>query len=434
MGERTCSTSVSEPYGEVIRAGEDAKRIAQKAQIAITPAGTWLCLWTQASTEDAADQSVMLSRSADSGRTWDEPFTIEGPTEGPRVASWVVPFVVPHTGRIYAFFWWCTQPDPLRDAGHIYVRYSDDDGLTWSRRYPPWPRRYPLPRPRHSGIDEEGHQIHGWNCAPPAIMPNGKVVFTFTKIRPSTITPWLQASHKLDLRIGNPADHHACLWHTQAFLMVGHNLLGEQDPQNLDFSVLPDGATGVHMRMPKGGTCGDELRVVALATGEWLATFRTAMGCIYFATSADCGRTWTMPQPLRFCPGGPVVPHPCAPYDLARLSDGRFILLFYNNRGDANGGAGPCDQTRVRTPLWAVVGRELTGATTRQRIVWGSPRVVIDNHIDVAHTELGEMTEVGDPHFFEWCGRCFIAYSDRRRHVLINEVPPELVDDFGLPT
>ena len=433
MDERSYSTSVTEPYGVVVRSGEGEEITNLQSCITITPPGTWICTWTRASTEGAADQSVVAARSKDQGRTWSDPVVVEGPIDGPRIASCILPFTVPHTGRIYAFFWWSTDPDPVRDAGHIYMRYSDDDGLTWSRRYPPWSRRYPLPRPRHAAIDEEGHQMHGWSYGVPKIMPNGEVVFTFAKIRPSSITPWLRAAEQIARRTGNPAELHNKVWHTHAFLMVGRNLLAEPDPQKLEFAVLPEGDAGLHVRMPSGVPTGDELSVEALSNGDWLGTLRTPLGCIYFATSSDEGRTWTQPQPMRFCPGGPIIPHPCSSQPLVRLADGRFVLLFHNNAGDAHGGVGPWDKARVRTPLWALVGRELPRRTTGQRIVWGKPRIIVDNHIDFSESPLPCRTEINYPQLIEWAGRCFVCYCDRKRDVLINEVAPALLDDFGLP-
>jgi hypothetical protein len=433
LREPSYSSSVEHPYGVVTRHSDAAPFISQQPAIVITPTGTWLCAWTRAREDEASDQAVVVARSEDDGRTWGEPITVEGATEGPRTAAWIVPFVVPHTGRVYTFYWWKTEPNPLREAGIIYMRYSDDDGRTWSRRDPPWPRRYPLPMPRHAPIDEEGHQVHGWHYGLPKIMPNGQVVFTFSKIRPSTISPWLEAAQRIDSRQGDPSEAHDQLWHTQAFLMVCENLLVKADPQRLKFTVLPERRAGIHVRLPTGGCTGEEVNLNVLANGNWLATFRTALGCIYFAVSSDEGRAWSAPQPLRFCPNGPIVPHPCAPQPLVRLADGRFVLLFHNNPGDANGGVGPCDETRVRTPLWVLVGRELPGLTRGQRILWGSPKVIVDNHVDFSRGPFPRRTAVNYPQFLEWSGRYFVCYADRDRDILINEVDPRLIDDFGLP-
>jgi hypothetical protein len=35
--------------------------------------------------------------------------------------------------------------------------------------------------------------------------------------------------------------------------------------------------------------------------------------------------------------------------------------------------------------------------------------------------------------FFEYNGRYFITYCNRKLDILINEIDPALLDDFGLP-
>lgn len=431
------SSSADHPYG-IVAAHEgtfEAPTSAftnQQGQITITPNGTWICAWTRGSAEAAPDHNIAIATSQDMGRTWSDPVMVEKASpDGQLVPSWIIIFTVPHSGRIYVFYWCITEPGHPRESGKIFLRFSDDEGASWSDRTE-------LPMPFHAGIDEDGAAFHGWNYQEPRIMPNGEVVFTFAKIRPSTIDPWLDAS--VDICTGNdPVAGHAKVWNTQAFMMVCTNLLGESDPNRLNFEIRPEGANGLHIMYPSHNfPCGDELCVVPLSTGEWFATFRAPVGHILSAISADFGRTWSEPEPLRFCPGGSIIPHPNSAEPLYRLKDGRYILLFHNNDGSANFGFGPWDHWRVRTPLWIVIGRELTAARGPTRIVWTKPKVLIDNHcvqqtVNTSEEKFGCRTDVNYPQFFETEGRYFVTYCNRKLDILINEVDPALIDDFGLP-
>ena len=431
------STSTDTPYSIVAaHEGSFEKPTStftnQQSQITITPRGTWLCVWTRGSAEAAPDHSIAVARSTDEGRTWSAPAVVQkASADGILFPSWIIPFTVPHTGRVYVFFWSVVESGRPRDSGRIFLKYSDDDGLTWSDSQL-------LPMPFHAGIDELGAGFHGWNYQEPRIMPNGEVVFTFCKIRPSTINPWLAGS-ELIFDGKNPAAGHAAVWSTQAFLMVATNILHETVPQKIAFEIRPEGNYGIHMKYPgHGSPCGDEMSVVPLSTGEWLATFRTPVGHMYSALSADHGRTWSEPEPLRYCPNGPLLLQPCAAEPLVKLADGRFVLLFHNNDGSANFGFGPWDHWRVRTPMWITVGRELRDARGATRIVWKKPQIVLDNHcvqksVSDSPEKYGCRTDVNYPQFFEYKDRYFIVYCNRKLDILINEIDPTLVDDFGLP-
>jgi hypothetical protein len=79
--------------------------------------------------------------------------------------------------------------------------------------------------------------------------------------------------------------------------------------------------------------------------------------------------------------------------------------------------------------------RDAKGPT---RIVWKAPQVVIDNHcvqnnVQDSPEKYGCRTDVNYPQFFEYNGRYFITYCNRKLDILINEIDPALLDDFGLP-
>jgi hypothetical protein len=167
-----------------------------------------------------------------------------------------------------------------------------------------------------------------------------------------------------------------------------------------------------------------------LGDGRFIAIMRTRTGCIHYALSADRGHTWDSPRPLRFAPGGPVVPQPLAPCPLYKLSDGRFVLVFHNNKGDANGGEGPTDSRRVRRPVWLAVGREISDPD--HPLIFERPRILADNGGQSVgpsdHTQIGTY-----PSLFEFEGRVYFWYPDRKHFLLGKLLMPDMLDDAHLP-
>lgn len=439
MNNNLCSTSVNKPYGVVVRATGGAGFTNQQGQIVITNKGTWLCAWTRASEEAAGDQVIALSRSEDNGKSWSELIELESAEKSPipddkktiegfecshynRIPSWVMPFKVPETGRIYVFFWFTTEPSPVRDAGHIYLKYSDDDGVSWSKRHR-------IKMPFHTGIDEENTPFHGWNYGEPKIMVDGRMFFTFAKIRESSILNWLSAARCISMHQGDPKEHHANVWHTMAFIMSSDNIAHEMDVEKLRFDVLPEGENGIHVIYPaKGFPVGDELSVNDLDNGRLFASFRTPMGYIGCCVSNDEGKSWSKSQAMRFDVNGPIISNPCAAEPVKRLKDGRFVLLFHNNDGSINNAWGPWDQCKVRTPMYLCVGKELKNPNNGQYIKWNQPKVIIENHIDFSKLNSASRTDVNYPQFLEWNNRYFITYCNLKHDILINEVDPKLLE------
>lgn len=111
--------------------GEGRDLTNQQPCAAILSDGTWMVCWTQATEEAAKDESVVFSRSDDGGLTWSEPRFVEEAIDE-RTASWGMLFAVPHTSRVYCFYWWNENAFWLRDAGTLYFRYTDDKGETWT--------------------------------------------------------------------------------------------------------------------------------------------------------------------------------------------------------------------------------------------------------------------------------------------------------------
>ncbi|MBZ0287689.1 MAG: exo-alpha-sialidase, partial [Anaerolineae bacterium] len=94
----------------------------------------------------------------------------------------------------------------------------------------------------------------------------------------------------------------------------------------------------------------------------------------YYALSDDGGRSWDTPRPLRYEPGGNPILNPISPSPPYRLHDGRYLLLFYNNDGTANGGKSPIDSKNNRYPVWLTVGREIPGEKDHP-LRFGAPKI-----------------------------------------------------------
>ncbi|GMV96175.1 MAG: hypothetical protein AMXMBFR83_05430 [Phycisphaerae bacterium] len=366
--------------------------------------GAFLAFWTQASVENNPDQRIVMSRSLDRGRTWSPPVTLAGdPTgESKRLASWAFPFVVPATGRVYLFW---NQNVGIVDAredttGTLTYCWSDDEGATWSPRH-----TLPI---RKSAISHPDPKVpENWvtfQC--PIITSRKQVLVGFTRWASKAFQP-----------VGGLFERHSEL----GFLRFD-NILTEPDGSKLRVTTLPESDHGPAVPWPEKPkiSIAQEPAIQELADGRLITVMRTRTGYIYFTLSADEGRSWSPPQPLRFAPGGEKIPQPLAPCPLYKLRDGRFLLIFHNNTGHANGGTGPTDSRRVRRPVFISVGREIPDRD--QPIRFSPPRLLADNggqpHPVNGHTQIGTY-----PSLFEFQGRIYFWYPDRK-HILYGMILP----------
>ncbi len=91
------------------------------------------------SRSDTGDIDLVVRRSTDGGRTWGDIITVWD--DGSNVCGNPAPVVDRETGRILLLSTWNNGKDHEReihlrtseDTRRIFVLYSDDDGLTWSR-------------------------------------------------------------------------------------------------------------------------------------------------------------------------------------------------------------------------------------------------------------------------------------------------------------
>jgi hypothetical protein len=396
--------------------GRDAEN--QHFNVVAVPSGVFLAFWTQASVENAPDQRVVSSRSADRGRTWSEPIEIDGPKPGDPagtgLASWEFPVVAPSVlpgkrARVYCFY---NKNLGVNDAcedttGALRCRWSDDDGLTWSRRTLDYriassALSHPDPAVPASWIV---YQV-------PFVTPAGHVLAGFTRWASNAVDPGTGMFERS----------------SEICFLRFENILSEPDPEKLVVTTWPQSPHG--LRVPAGGglakSVAQEPTVQALSDGRLLCVMRTLTGEVYFALSADDGRTWDEPKPLCYEPRGEPLLNPIAPCPLYRFADGRFFLVFYNNDGSGNGGAGPTDYKRNRSPAWFTLGEEIPGHPTHP-IRFAQPRVLLANG-GVPAGPIGRTEIATYCSFFEWEGTRYLWYPDRKHFLLGKMVTEELLE------
>lgn len=374
------------------------------------PNGDFLAFWTQATHENDPDQHVAMSRSSDKGRTWSEPVTLAGDPKGKsgRIASWQFPVVVPNIRRLYLFY---NQNVGIVDAredtsGVLAYKWSDDDGHTWSKAHTLEIRKSAISNP------EPGSPENWVVYQAPIVTSRGEVLVGFTRWASTVVQ-----------KEGGLFERDSEIW----FLRFD-NILTETDPTKLRVTTLPDGKHGLRVGLLKHPelSIAQEPTIQELSDGRFITIMRTCRGHIYYALSKDRGHSWDEPRPLRFSPGGAPIPQPLAPCPLYKLADGRFVLIFHNNNGSANGGQGPTDSRRVRRPVWLAVGRETGDADSP--LAFNEPRVLADNGGATAgpsaHTQIGTY-----PSLFEHEGRVYFWYPDRKHFLLGKIIGPELLGE-----
>jgi hypothetical protein len=411
-----------------------AIRKNESSCVVILPDGTWLVTWSQGSSENAPDEQVVMAKSRDCGLTWSEPRQLMASTKKYR-RSYGAPFVAPDSGRLFFFIHegvhagdGIPRNSPEVDVGKLAFIYSDDSGDTWSDF-----RSIDLP---DRDISMFPDRIHGHINHPPQIMPNGQVVLPFSQYaRPGSMRRDWQ------LVAGETVFLHC------------ENLLTESDPDRFQFSLLPPGPRGIradivkHIANPaviqlakffKGYPDGlafnsQEPTVVPLSDGRWVQACRTYLGSPGYAVSPDEGKTWSDVERLRYRPDGPFIDHPHTMVPIARLPDGRFILLFTNNDGTKKGAEHVWDGgCRTRNPQWFAIGREIPGEQRNGGLIFGEPRILAS--ADEAEPKDGftasTATGISMPQYIAAEGRHFVQYGLLKEHILLDEISASVIDEM----
>ena len=409
--------------------------VNQHLLVTKSQAGSWLAFWTRGADEGEVNQSVVMSRSTDRGASWSEPTVIGGPQsmgikshrapdqrqgqwhavrlsaeEGQKhagISSWGFPIVAPKLNRVYCFFFKCNGIADFRyDIGGIIMgRFSDDDGITWSDEFELNARRTAGDNP------DPGVPVNWIVFQVPYVTSRNEVIAPFTC--------WNSAKSL----VKNGSDCH---------LLRFDNILTEPDPARLKTTTLPE--SGRWLRHPcvfdpTMSFC-EEPVLVELSDGRFFCAMRTNVGYIVFSISTDRGHTWTQPAPLYRDGGNELMLNPVVPCPLWKLQDGRFLLQYCNNNGDANGGEFPCGYNCWRTnryPSFLSIGREDLN-NPRCPIRFGPPKMFVDTQ--GAGIGPGGRTDAASyGSLLEHGGERVLFYPDRKHWLLGRYITDEWLSE-----
>jgi hypothetical protein len=266
------------------------------------------------------------------------------------------------------------------ELGFFYMRFSDDDGRSWS------PDRYLVPYP-NTWVDNQ-NDFHGkthimWTVDQIKRMPGGAVAFAFTKI-----------GHYVQ----NPPE--------EIFFMHSPNLLQATNASDVKWELFPS-ASDHGLKAPAmynpNSTVMEEGHLLPLARGGCYAMARTDKGFLAAAWTADStaakgwaptglARYWnprtqlgstmealediplTSPAPLVPTQVPPLVPplthyatalkNSRGPFTPKRQPNGQYLLIWYNNN-------------YMRDPYFLSAGREAADG----QILWSQPEVGLYDHV-----------------------------------------------------
>ncbi len=335
----------------------------------------WLCVVTTGKgREGSSSQYVQSLRSSDQGRSWETPVRIE--PVGPPESSWAMPLKTP-SGRIYVFY--VHNIDNRRDrrndnVGQLFFRYSDDHGKSWSAQ------RYLVPT-RRFGIDREN-------------LTGGEHLFMIPFCKPRVIGK--DVYFAVSKHAGIPPTPRS-----ETAFYRSPNLLTERDPAQIRWEMLPEGDVG--LRAPAGPHC-EECNFDLLSDGTLYALMRTTNGYLAHATSSDGGKTWRDQRFAQYSAQGRRIKNPRGPAIFRKFSNGKFLLLFYNNSTQTFDN---------RNPYWISGGIETNGG-----IRWSEPEITLYSPDPQARP--------GYADFYEEAGRYYFTESEK--HVArIHQLDPTLV-------
>ena len=393
---------VYRPKGEFIQ-GEN-----QHFLVTELPSGRLLAVWTQSTRENHDDQKIVIATSDDAGKSWTEPRKIDGagPDDATRtgLASWGFPLIASKLGRVYVFYNKNVGIQDTREdtTGVLRGRYSEDDGRTWSETFD-------LP-------------IAG--CAlshPDPKIPQSWIVYQKPDLAPDGV-PLVGFTHWGS--VGRFGKIGLFEMDSEIRFLRFENILTEKDPQRLQVTTWPKSDHGVRVQRQDKPEVSvvQEPSIVTLPDQRLFCVMRTLNGYISWTQSRDSGQSWSDSRPLRYRDDGDLVLQPIASCPIYPLRDGRFLLLFHNNDGTANGGKGPGDYKKNRYPAFLSVGHYRADA--KQPVWFEKPvELLSSDGVILGPTRRTEVATY--PSFTDYRGRYILWYPDRKHFLLGRYIDPD---------
>jgi len=276
----------------VAPATKDAPRNSE-GDVEVLKDGRLLLAYTEISGSGADhDPAFIMGRvSSDGGRTWGEKFVLARNDQGARNAM-IAALLRLRDGRIMLGY---NKKNSLADTRY-YVRFSSDEGKTWSEEI------LVTPKVRYGAA---------YNYAPIQLQ-SGRIMIPYAFNQPGAY----QAPGHFVVQVYYSDDG-------------GRSWL--ESPQVVDLS--------------KRGAM--EPGLVELNDGSVMMVLRTQLGRIYRALSRDQGVTWSKPEPTELL-------NPESPAAIARIPSTGDLLMVYNNSYDPDGG----HHLGARRPLTAALSRD----------------------------------------------------------------------------
>ena len=298
----------------LLHAWPEPYSFTEPVRACITPGGDYLAICPAGLSHQWGKthkvNELVAYRSHDRGHTWSEPSL-----------PWEVPYpqhgfnpIIPRGGKRIYTFGADYHPDYIKlpHTGAIGLRYSDDDGHTWSELS----RIEPVNDPGIRGV------AHMQGCETDA-------------------GTWLLGTYTIDT--GGPKGR------------IDHQYVLRSEDQGRTWELLPGKRPGGWMwkeaqRMLEG-------RVINLGGGEALMHTRTMEGHIWELRSFDDGQTWTEPVPTSLI-------HPDAPPMLFHLTDGETLIAFIHNK--------PGGSVQARDELWFSISGDHGHTWSKPRFILAS--------------------------------------------------------------
>ena len=388
------------------------------------PDGSLMTTWTQAwvSMEKGNVNRIVFSRSEDEGGTWSPPVLVAGPRDRDdpaHMASWGFP-MVSRSGRIYAIY---NQNRGVKGwilfhTGTMAGTYSDDGGRTWAE-----PQEIPMPRSPYD--DPEGEIPPEWIVwqRPMRDLAGGYFAGYSHWLHPSVahlkeIDDWTQIESVVEF-------------------MRFENVDEDPEPSDLSirFSAWGEQALRVPHRDVPHLSVVQEPSIVRLPDQRLFCVMRTCTGYIWWSQSSDDGENWCSPRPLLNRDFGWPLQNPVGPDPIYRLSDGRYIILYHNNRGGK--AAGGTSDAVPREPLYLSLGEFRLGAD--QPVWFSDPKLFMatgGTGVDGVERDLGAPGSGSLSMYASFTnrdGEDVLWYPDSKFFLLGKRITGEFLADLDVP-